>query len=151
MALEDYRRCYALAGLGKPHNFKGKLRKIRIVSNNLGYGPCPEPDEEIEQRLTITSAGKVWLSRYCYGDFNGDQKLLNKTTFSISEDAAAVIMSAMTEYFSIDYDISFATDVGSWDLELTNEDGKIFRMTGSLFKDLIVPGGGLSDIIREKT
>lgn len=76
---------------------------------------------------------------------------MNKTTFSISVDTAAVIMSAVTEYFSIDYDISFATDVGSWDLELTNENGKIFRMTGSLFKDLIVPGGGLSDLIREKT
>ena len=44
-----------------PIIFEGTLQKIRLVSNSICYGPCPEPDDEVEQRLTITSEGKVWL------------------------------------------------------------------------------------------
>ena len=45
--------------------FRGKLQKMRLVANNMGYGPLPPPDEEVEQRLTVTANGKVWLSRWC--------------------------------------------------------------------------------------
>ena len=38
-----------------PFIFTGELKKIRIVSNRLGYGPCPEPDEEVEQHITLNS------------------------------------------------------------------------------------------------
>lgn len=35
------------------------LRKIRLVSNRLGYGPCPEPDEEVEQHITLNAEGQL--------------------------------------------------------------------------------------------
>ena len=37
---------------------------MRIVSNNICYSPIPEPDEEVEQHLTINDEGRVWLSGY---------------------------------------------------------------------------------------
>lgn len=48
--------------------FHGELQKIRLIANNMGYGPLPAPDEEVEQRLTMTREGKVWLSRYSFHD-----------------------------------------------------------------------------------
>lgn len=37
---------------------------MRLIANNMGYGPLPAPGEEVEQRLTLTANGKVWLSRF---------------------------------------------------------------------------------------
>lgn len=48
----------ALLSGENPFLFKGEIRKSRLVSNRLGYGPCPEPDEEVEQHITIKSTGE---------------------------------------------------------------------------------------------
>lgn len=49
--------------------FQGEPRKIRIISNSTGYyGLCPEPEEEVEQHLTINADGLVWFSAYNFGD-----------------------------------------------------------------------------------
>ena len=56
--------------------FHGEAYRIKLISNNQGYGPMPDPAQEIEQRLTLSSTGRVWLSGYgmnmdrCYGDYN---------------------------------------------------------------------------------
>ena len=42
--------------------FQGTLKKIRIVSNNICYGPMPDSDDEVEQHLTINDEGRVWFS-----------------------------------------------------------------------------------------
>ena len=49
----------ALLSGENPFLFKGELRKIRLVSNRLGYGPCPEPDEEVEQHITLNAEGQL--------------------------------------------------------------------------------------------
>lgn len=49
----------ALLSGENPFLVKGELRKIRLVSNRLGYGPCPEPDEEVEQRITLNAEGQL--------------------------------------------------------------------------------------------
>ena len=38
-----------------------RIKKIKIKSNNICYGPAPEPEDEIEQILTISNTGKVWF------------------------------------------------------------------------------------------
>lgn len=47
--------------------FQGTLKKIRIVSNNICYGPMPDSDDEVEQHLTINDEGRVWFSGYNFG------------------------------------------------------------------------------------
>ena len=51
---------------------RSSLKKVRIVSNNICNGPMPEPDEEVEQHLTIDDEGNVWLSGYHFGN-TGEQ------------------------------------------------------------------------------
>ena len=128
--------------------FEGTLRKIQLISNNICYGPCPEPVYEIEQHLTITADGRVWVSRYRFGVPGSEHELIEKSNFCISAEAVEKIMGAVTDYFGNEYDIDFATDVGSWNLVLTNTEGKSYKMTGPLCHDLQTTSGGLSDLIR---
>ena len=90
----------------------GRLKRIQLISNNMGYGPEPEQSEELEQHLTITDKGRVWLSRYCYDREKNKLLLKGKESFKISAEAASAIMDAVTDYFSGDYQTRFATDIG---------------------------------------
>ena len=40
----------------------GVPRKITLCSNGICYGPCPEPDEERIQKVTISATGKVYIT-----------------------------------------------------------------------------------------
>ncbi len=51
----------------RPFIFKGIPKTIHIVSSNICYGPCPEPTDEVEQHLTISSEGQVKFSSLNFG------------------------------------------------------------------------------------
>ena len=42
------------------------LKKIKLNSNNIRYGPEPSIGSEVEQNLTINSKGQVWFTGYNY-------------------------------------------------------------------------------------
>ncbi|MBD5383413.1 MAG: hypothetical protein HDR72_00245 [Ruminococcaceae bacterium] len=130
--------------------FEGKLQKIRLISNNICYGPCPKADDEVEQHLTITSDGRVWLSRYRFGADGDKYKIIERQRYSVSPEVANEIMAAVSDYFSNKDYIEFVTDAGSWELTLTNTDAHTFKIVGSLCFDLQTASGGLSEIIRSK-
>lgn len=130
--------------------FEGRLQKIQLISNNICYGPCPEPDDEVEQHLTITADARVWFSRYRYGAVGDKYELIEKQCYSVTTEVVNEIMAAVSGYFGDEYYIDFVTDVGSWDLLLTNTDGHTFKIVGPLCHDLQTASGGLSEIIRSK-
>lgn len=133
-----------------PFIFSGQLQKIHIVSNRLCYGPCPEPDEEIEQHITINSEGRVWFSAYVFGQ-NRDGRYEKSRTQNLKLGTVGTdkIFSAFTAYFSEGYDEVFATDIGDWSMELTNTDSKTYKFRGSLCSHFEVDGIDLSDLLRE--
>lgn len=131
-------------------SFKGELKKIRIVSDNVCFGPRPEPDEEVEQRITINSAGRVWYSSYQFGDGSGQSRKGERRSFSIAKDTARQIMDAFTTCFSGDVLEAFATDIGTWVMDLTNTDGKTYRYRESLCAKYDYNGTDLSDFVRSK-
>ena len=130
--------------------FCGNLRKIQLVSNNLCYGPAPEPGEVVEQHLTITADGKVWLSHYCYPSSGVNYRLKEKEYFRISPDSTENIMYAVSSFFSDYSDLPDATDVGVWNLTLTNDRGYKYKYSGSLIEDLYFLDAGLSNMIRDE-
>lgn len=111
--------------------FSGRIRKMRFVANCLGYGPCPEESDEVEQHLTIISDGRIYYSNYCFGDGSKYRKIDSKN-YKINVATAIKMLSLLEEYFSNEFEAAFATDVGSWELVLTNADGKEFLFRGSL-------------------
>ena len=134
-----------------PFLFYGKLKKLQLTSNSICYGPCPEPDDEVEQRIIISWDGRVWFSRYLYGTDRDGYTLLERKQFRSRPKDSMAIMEAFGTYFGNDYEIHDATDVGIWELALTNFEGRVFKASGSLSEDLMTKDGGLSDILRERT
>lgn len=58
ITVEKMKKKHELSRNGEnPFMFQGTPRKMRIVSNGICYGPCPWPDDIVEQRITINSVG----------------------------------------------------------------------------------------------
>ena len=132
-----------------PFIFKGKPKKIRIVSNCMGYGPCPEPNDIVEQHITINSEGRVWFSAYAFGDGFGKYEKAQTKNYKIEKAVAENILQKVATYFSDEYDEIFATDIGNWEMDITNTEGKVYKFRGSLCANFEVDGVDISDLIRD--
>ncbi|WP_243108047.1 PD-(D/E)XK nuclease family protein [Clostridium sp. JN-9] len=132
-----------------PFIFEGTPKKISIVSNNISYGPCPEPSDEVGQHITINAEGRVWFSAYTFGGGFGQYEKDRTKNYKIGKEAAGKVLNAVAAYFSQEYDEIFATDIGDWQMELTNTDDETYKFKGSLCADFEVDGTDLSDLIRD--
>ncbi len=139
----------ALLSGENPFIFEGTLQKMRIISNNICYGPCPDPEDEVEQHLTVNTDGRVWFSAYAFGDRSGKYTKARTNNFSIDSGSATELLNKVAAYFGEEYTEVFATDIGDWVMELTNTDGKTYKFRGSLCADFEVDGVDLSDLIRD--
>ena len=103
--------------------FSGTAVKMQLISNGLCYGPCPLVDDEVEQRITITPT-HIWVSRYQYGD-GLNYGLQQKFNGRIARENGEAILAEVGAYFNDEnHMVPYATDVGSWELTLTNEEGE---------------------------
>ncbi len=127
--------------------FRGKLQKMRLVANNMGYGPLPPPDEEVEQRLTVTANGKVWLSRWCLHE-NMTYVLISREQFKVEPTCTKSLFSRIAAYFSERETAGMATDVAVWELELTNLEGTSFPFTGPMLRGFSTELDAISDKLR---
>jgi hypothetical protein len=97
-----------------PFIFQGTLKKMRVISNNICYGPMPEPNEEVEQHLTINNEGRVWFSGYNFGCGGERYEKARSKNFKIDKDATDKLFDAIAAYFGNEYMEVFATDIGDW-------------------------------------
>jgi hypothetical protein len=139
----------ALRSNKNPFAFEGKLKKMRIISNSICFGPCPEPEDEVEQHLTLNNKGRVWFSSYAYGGGFGRFKKIRAINFSIDQSAATELLEKVAACFGPGYEMQFVTDIGVWDMELTDTNGVIKKFHGSLCANYKVDGTDLSDLIRD--
>jgi len=129
---------------------QGSAKKIRIKSNNVSYGPPPEPDEEVEQRLTLSNDGRVWFSGYNFV-YDLDHYVRGRhQQFKIDKAKADIIFSAFSRFFSDEFKEVFATDIGLWEMIITNEEDRAFSFSGSLCADYEIDGVDLSDLLRKE-
>jgi len=122
------------------------LKKIKLISNNISYGPCPDFNDEVEQHLTITDTGRVWFSRYIFGA--GKHLLKEKMQIAIDGDVAKNILS-MVEAYTDEGIETFATDVGMWKMTLTDINGNTENYSGSLVGEVYGNGIDITEYIRE--
>ena len=124
------------------------LKKLRLISNNICYGPCPDADEEVEQHLTIISDGRVWFSRYNFGLCDGKYELAEKKQLNIGKDTAVGILAFTKKYFDEKGIVMKCTDVGIWELFLTDENDAQYTIDGSVIPDDYT--SEISNYIRER-
>ncbi len=128
--------------------FKGTVQKIRIESDNVCFGPCPEPEDEIEQHLTINNKGRVWFSGYSFG--HGKRVKARSQSVSVDAQQAQRVLDMVGRYFT-NYNPCIIMDVGSWNMTITNTDGEEYKFFGALCSDFEIDGKDLSDSIRDLT
>lgn len=131
-----------------PFGFQGTLKKLYLISNNMCYGPMPDSNDEIEQRLTIHSDGRIRVSSYRY-ELGDKYKRLYSRNNEISKETVDRLFLAFAGYFENGYNEEIVKDVGCWSIELTNTDGKVYTYDGSLCEKLMYKGHDLSDIARK--
>ena len=134
-----------------PFVFFGNVKKVKIHSNNICFGYCPKEDDEIEQHLTITEDGRVWLTRYAIKEnLNfADYKKTEQKQFRIEPEKAKFLLLKFTKYFRDEYEISFATDVGSFEMWIDDDEGKKAYFIGPLISKFVVDGYDLSQLVRD--
>lgn len=155
--LESQNRAWFILALSRlallsgenPFIFQGTLKKMRIVSNNICYGPMPDSDDEVEQHLTINDEGRVWFSGYNFGHGGERYEKARSKNFKIEKIATDRLLGAIAAYFGNEYDEIIATDIGNWEMELTNTEGTVYKFRGSLCADFDYEGIDLSDLVRD--
>ena len=123
------------------------IKKIKLVSNNICFGPMPDPDTEVEQHLTINEKGQVWLSRYRYADGESRYPLVEKAYLHIKKNDAVEILR-LSEAVTNNQEDLFVTDVGVWELIETDIGGNESRITGSMIDVESKPINDFCRIIR---
>lgn len=102
------------------------LKKVRIISNSICYGPQPELEDEVEQRLSITDEGRGVLVRYNYAGKRIEYKQLKLP----KEEAQAVLRLIESGISAEEY--LMVTDVGCWGLAAETSNGETIKIGGSL-------------------
>lgn len=130
-------------------SFSGEIKKIRLVSNCICFGPCPEPEDEVEQHLTLNNKGQIWFSSFCFGKGHGKYEKCYTRRMSIDMDKAKYVLNAVASAFE-NFDPMIVTDVGTWDIEITDTCENNFKYTGSLYGIIDTYEQNLSDLIRDE-
>lgn len=105
------------------------------------------PDDEIEQRLTLTDDGRLFFTRYNYG--NGEKYIKSaERRIKLDNEVTAHLLKILEEYFSDEFNVIMATDVGEWKLILTNIEDEDFCFRGSLVPTKNSILDNISDVFR---
>lgn len=109
-----------------------QIQKVRIISNNIYFGPEPLPDDEVEQHLTISDNGGIWFTGYKYGNGFGRFEISRKQQFNIGKPVVKEILELFSQYLDSDQLTCYATDIGNWEMKITDTKGEIHTFKGSL-------------------
>ncbi|WP_307761012.1 hypothetical protein [uncultured Phascolarctobacterium sp.] len=125
-----------------------QIQKVQIISDLLCYGPRPEPNDEVEQRLTISSSGRIWFTRYSYGTGYGKYEVGRKKQLFIGKARAAKLLELISSYIENNDICIVATDIGDWNMTAVDVVGKKYSKTGSMCGGVIARDIDLTDYIR---
>lgn len=109
-----------------------QIQKVRIVSNNICYEPEPLSEDEVEQHLTISASGRVWFTGYKYADGFDKFEICRRQQFAIGRSVLKKILEFFSQYLNSDQLVCYATDIGTWEMEITDIERKVYTFRGSL-------------------
>ena len=127
-----------------------QIQKVRIISNNICYGPEPLPGDEVEQHLTISATGRVWFTGYKYASGFSKYEICRKRQLAIGKPVAKEILALFSQYINSNQLVCYATDIGSWEMSITDTEGKSFIFKGSLCGGVTVGDIDLTYYLRKQ-
>lgn len=125
------------------------IQKVKIISNNIGYGPEPSPNDEVEQHLTISSTGRIWFTGYNYGGGLSNYIVGRRKQLSIGKNKADDILTLISLYFDNKPLTIFATDIGEWEIIITDTSKNNHKFKGSICGEVTLGDTDLTEYIRK--
>ncbi|MDD6727204.1 MAG: hypothetical protein PUE16_07715 [Lactimicrobium massiliense] len=107
----------------------------------------PKQNEEVEQHLTISSSGRIWLSRYGFS-LTSSYPLLKKEYAKIVKESADTLFAYLQEYLRHP-DNSCVCDAGVWTLTIRYDDRPALSISGPMMDQVYVGDVNISDWIRK--
>lgn len=126
----------------------GPLQQMKLVSNNIGYGPRPAPYDEVEQCITLSSDGQVDVVAFRFGEGEPYAKLSSRHR-NLDPHEAQTILTLVAAFFEGNPRAFDVTDVGMWELTLTDTGGSEKTYRGPLCGGYEVDGHNLSETLRK--
>ncbi|MDD6259313.1 MAG: hypothetical protein PUA69_08695, partial [Erysipelotrichaceae bacterium] len=88
--------------------------------------------EEVQQKLSVSDNGSVWLTRYTFSRKDNDTHYKSKEKIPSNTETNKRILNAIRDALEkYEYDPVF--DAGYWKIIVTNTNGKIIKLSGALF------------------
>lgn len=128
-----------------------RLQNVKIVSYLSVVDLEPKLGELIEQRLTISSTGRIWFEEYGY-DRTKDhfRKPVRKLQSFIGKERAARILLYIANYVQSQSRSMRANNYVSWKLTACWKDGSKNVLSGSGWDDAFVGVVALNELIRKE-
>jgi hypothetical protein len=128
-----------------------RLQKVQIISNLLCGGPCPEPEDAIEQRLTISATGRVWFTEYICGEIGSHAHPIGRSRrLFIGKKNALAILSLIADYVESKPKLICCKDVGDWLMIVTDTERKTKHLSCSMKCGVIANGVDLTAFIQSQ-
>ena len=102
-------------------------QSIKLISNNICFGPMPDKADEVEQHLTVSSTGRVWFSARNYEQYCTGRGFCRKKQLNIGKWKAQFLINILRNVYA-EYDV---TDCGFWELSVRNNNEK-YTVSGPL-------------------
>ena len=125
--IETYKRTILADGI--PF-IKEKPCKFVLETDGVTYGPIPEEDAPLLQRISMTENGHVTVTLY-----NWNKVKLESESFRVDASKAASLIKDMAYHFAVEPLSARATDVGSWELTFTCDNKEKVVFYGDLLED----------------
>jgi len=125
--IETYKK--TILANGMPFT-KEKPVKIVLETDGETYGPAPEEDAPLFQRISMTEKGHVTITFY-----NWQRVKLGSESFRVDADKASALIKDLAYHFAVEPLTARATDVGSWEIKFTCDNGEKISFDGDLLED----------------
>lgn len=125
---------------------KKPLHKFKLTSNIFAYGPMPSDGMEVQQKLSVSDNGSIWLTRYYFSWKDNDTHCKSKEKIPADKKTIQRILEAIRQAME-EYQYDPVLDGGYWNISVTNTDNKSVSLEGSVFSESFP---GLSGYIREQ-
>ncbi len=118
-----------------PFLFRGKPKKITIISNNAIFGQPLEDREEIQQKLILAEDGNVSLEAYIYEEKKGNLNPGRIKEIEITKQHAEKLLLELSTYFKKDIALDIVDQQSFWLVKLENQKNEVFQYSGYLFQE----------------
>lgn len=111
--------------------FQGEVQTMRLVSNKEFTFPWENAHQELS--LSRNGHGTFWTTT-AHIPWNSVSDR-HEQAILLSPSAAQEMLNEIAAVFSGDWEPDYFSDDGTWELELTNAQGKTYRFSYSLYSD----------------